>query len=226
MNQEINHEPAPSLPAYPGIAIQNVTLVLHDALAEQVCEQLMSVSVLGFDTETRPVFQKGQRHNGPHLIQLATEQQVFLFPVQGPALSERQHAVLKRILEAHHVLKAGFGLSDDLKSLKDKLGILTAPVLDLAKALRENKHADMGAKTAVAKFFGMQLSKSKKISTSNWAQHPLTEKQILYAANDAHVALLVYQHWQQRLELPHVVNAGKHAHGRMQSGIPEKVDIP
>jgi ribonuclease D len=41
----------------------------------------------------------------------------------------------------------------------------------------------------------MQLSKSKKTSTSNWAQQPLTDKQIAYAANDAHVALLVYQRW-------------------------------
>jgi ribonuclease D len=41
----------------------------------------------------------------------------------------------------------------------------------------------------------MQLSKSKKTSTSNWAQQPLTDKQITYAANDAHVALLVYQRW-------------------------------
>ena len=79
--------------------------------------------------------------------------------------------------------------------MKSKLGIVTTNVLDLAKAMRESKQRDMGAKAAVAKYFGMQLAKSKKTSTSNWAHQPLTEKQILYAANDAQVALLTYLRW-------------------------------
>ena len=52
------------------------------------------------------------------------------------------------------------------------------------------------AKTAVAKFFGQHLQKSKKISTTNWAMPRLSEKQILYAADDAHVALKLYRHWR------------------------------
>jgi RNA polymerase sigma factor for flagellar operon FliA len=47
----------------------------------------------------------------------------------------------------------------------------------------------------VAKFFGQALQKSKKISTTNWAASRLSEKQILYAADDAQVALRVYRHW-------------------------------
>jgi RNA polymerase sigma factor for flagellar operon FliA len=47
----------------------------------------------------------------------------------------------------------------------------------------------------VAKFFGLHLQKSKKISTTNWATSRLTEKQILYAADDAQVALRVYRRW-------------------------------
>ena len=54
---------------------------------------------------------------------------------------------------------------------------------------------DLGAKTAVAKFFGQKLQKSKKISTTNWALPRLNEKQILYAADDAQVALRVYRHY-------------------------------
>jgi len=43
---------------------------------------------------------------GPHLIQLATDEHAYLFPVTGtPAL-----AVLKAVLEAPGVLKVGFGL--------------------------------------------------------------------------------------------------------------------
>ena len=45
-------------------------------------------------------------------------------------------------------------------------------------------------------FFGQKLQKSKKIGTSNWSAARLNERQILYAANDAHVALQVYYAWQ------------------------------
>ncbi|MBC3876399.1 3'-5' exonuclease domain-containing protein 2 [Undibacterium sp. FT79W] len=180
-----------TLPLYPGIAEANIHIVADAASAAFAHLHLSQASVLGFDTETKPVFQKGQRHQGPHLIQLATETKAFLFPVVQAVNID----VVKAALEAQHILKVGFGLSDDLRHLKSKLDITTTNVLDLAKALRENRHQDMGAKAAVAKFFGMQLSKSKKTSTSNWAQQPLTDKQIAYAANDAHVALLVYQRW-------------------------------
>lgn len=180
-----------SLPLYPGIDPANIHIVTDTVSAAFAHRHLSQASVLGFDTETKPVFQKGQRHQGPHLIQLATETEAFLFPVVQTVNID----VVKAALEAPHILKVGFGLSDDLRHLKSKLNITTTNVLDLAKALRVNRHQDMGAKAAVAKFFGMQLSKSKKTSTSNWAQQPLTDKQISYAANDAHVALLVYQRW-------------------------------
>lgn len=193
-----------SLPLYPGIEPANIHIVTDTASADFAYRYLSQASVLGFDTETKPVFQKGQRHHGPHLIQLATDTKAFLFPVVQTVNID----VVKAALEAPHILKVGFGLSDDLRHLKSKLDIATTNVLDLAKALRVNRHQDMGAKAAVAKYFGMQLSKSKKTSTSNWAQQPLTDKQISYAANDAHVALLVYQRWlalqgaEQKTALP------------------------
>ena len=40
-----------------------------------------------------------------------------------------------------------------------------------------------------------QLQKSKKTGTSNWASPRLSERQMLYAANDAHVVLRLYREW-------------------------------
>jgi ribonuclease D len=37
-----------------------------------------------------------------------------------------------------------------------------------------------------------RFSKSRKASTSNWKQRRLTDKQILYAANDAFAAIRVF----------------------------------
>jgi ribonuclease D len=70
-------------------------------------------------------------------------------------------------------------------------------VLDLSRALRHGERNTIGAKTAVARFLGQRLQKSKRITTTNWALPRLSEKQILYAAEDAHVALRVYRRWRE-----------------------------
>ncbi len=180
-----------SLPPYPGIQAKDVLLVQTITDAEQAFAEMADADILGFDTESKPVFFKGQKSDGPHLIQLASDTRAYLFPLVKAVNTD----AVRAILESKQVLKVGFGLSDDIKHLKIKLAITPQNVLDLARALRESKHRDMGAKAAVAKFFGMNLQKSKKTSTSNWAAPMLNDKQIMYAANDAQVALLVYRKW-------------------------------
>lgn len=180
------------LPPYPGISLDHVHLVQSPLDAERALAALQVADVLGFDTESKPIFFKGQQSTGPHLIQLATDTQVFLFPVVAAGHTT---AVVKAVLESPQILKVGFGLSDDHKRLQAKLAISPQHVLDLSRALRGAERGDVGAKSAVAQYFGMRLQKSKKVSTSNWAASPLNERQIKYAADDAHVALLVYRRW-------------------------------
>ncbi|AMC35211.1 3'-5' exonuclease [Janthinobacterium sp. B9-8] len=180
------------LPPYPGISLSHVHLVQSLPDAERALVALQVADVLGFDTESKPVFFKGQQSTGPHLIQLATDTQVFLFPVVAAGHTT---VVVKAVLESPQILKVGFGLSDDHKRLHAKLDILPKHVLDLSRALRGAERGDVGAKSAVAQYFGMRLQKSKKVSTSNWAASPLNERQIKYAADDAQVALLVYRKW-------------------------------
>jgi len=188
----VNGNIYPELPLYAGIDLADVILV-DAAAADAALAALMATDAIGFDTESKPTFAKGEVSTGPHLIQLATDAKAYLFPVTGtPAV-----AVLRTILEAPQVLKVGFGLRDDLHRLQSKLGIGCASVLDLAIALRREKRGDVGAKTAVAQFFGQRMQKSKKTSTTNWSNPCLTERQMLYAANDAHVALRVYRAWRQ-----------------------------
>ena len=183
----------PALPPYQGISMANVRLVQSTADAEAALADLLAADAIGFDTESKPTFLKGEVSTGPHLVQLATDDTAYLFQIGAdPALAV---SVLKAILESGATLKVGFGLADDLRRLRAKLGIAGAQVLDLSVALRGEQRNDLGAKTAVAKFFGLHLQKSKKITTTNWANPRLTERQILYAADDAHVALKVYRRW-------------------------------
>jgi RNA polymerase sigma factor for flagellar operon FliA len=198
------------LPPYQGIALADVRLVRNRADADGALAALLASDAIGFDTESKPTFQKGEQSTGPHLVQLATDEHAYLFqigarPARAPEPAEGGTPapapvpgidVLRAVLESSAILKVGFGLGDDLRRLRAKLGIETRNVLDLSTALRRGERNALGAKTAVARFFGQRLQKSRKITTTNWALPRLTDKQILYAADDAHVALRIYRHWR------------------------------
>jgi len=186
-------EAVPELPPYDGIRLADVRLVKSAADAEAAQAALLAADAIGFDTESKPTFVKGESSDGPHLIQFADDRQAWLFQV-GDNFAHL--AVVKAVLESDMTLKIGFGLSDDIKRVRAKLGIEPLKVVDLGVVLRvPGQKNDLGAKSAVAKYFGQSLTKSKKISTTNWAAPRLNEKQILYAADDAQVALRVYRHW-------------------------------
>ncbi|MEO7580539.1 MAG: 3'-5' exonuclease [Massilia sp.] len=188
--------PEAELPPYAGLALADVRMVRSAADAAAALAALTACDVIGFDTESKPTFQKGEVSGGPHLVQLASDATAFLFQIGAEAAADAFAAELKAVLESPAILKVGFGLADDLKRLRAKLGIDTRNVLDLSTALRKGERNTLGAKTAVARFFGQKLQKSKKITTTNWALPRLSEKQILYAADDAHVALKIYRHWR------------------------------
>lgn len=186
------------LPPYDGIKMADVRLVKSEQDAADALAALSGMDVIGFDTESKPTFLKGEVSTGPHLVQLATDEAAYLFQIGAvPPID-----VLKAVLESKNILKVGFGLADDIKRLRAKLGIDAHNVLDLSTALRKNEKNTLGAKTAVARFFGQKLQKSKKITTTNWSLPRLSEKQILYAADDAHVALKIYRRWRADQGIP------------------------
>ncbi len=188
-------DPDALLPPYDGITMAKVRMVRSEQDAAEALAALSSTDVLGFDTESKPTFLKGEQSTGPHLVQLATDEVAYLFQIGGKPAGAAVE-VIKAVLESTTILKVGFGLKDDILRLQSKLGIGTHNVLDLSNALRKGERNTLGAKTAVARFFGQKLQKSKKITTTNWSLPRLSDKQILYAADDAHVALRVYRRWR------------------------------
>lgn len=186
---------ADDLPPYPGLDLDRITLVEGEAALAAAAAALRAAPVIGFDSESKPTFRKGEESTGPHLIQLATDDHAWLFQVANAAA----HPLLREILEAPDRLKVGFGLGNDRSALKRRLDIVPQNLLDLGETLRSAEHrGTVGAKVAVAHFFGQRLLKSKKTGTSNWAARRLDERQLRYAANDAHVALRLYHAWLAR----------------------------
>jgi len=170
--------------------LDRIELVADAAHAERAASELLAAAAWGFDTESKPIFLQGEASDGPHVVQLALPHKAFVFQLHDPGC----RAVAARLLAQPGIVKAGFGLGDDKKRIARKLGVEPQDVLDLNTVLRQRGwRREMGVKAAVAVLFQRRYQKSKKATTSNWANRSLTPAQLLYAANDAWAALRVYQ---------------------------------
>lgn len=105
-----------------------------------------------------------------------------------------QLSFLKSIIESQEIVKVGFGLNSDRGPLHRKLGIRLGATVELSQLLKQLRYKQaLGARAAVAIVLGQRLQKSKSVTTSNWAAPTLSPNQLLYAANDAFAALMVFQ---------------------------------
>jgi len=176
------------------LGLDRIRLVATPAQARQACDELAAAPVWGFDTESKPTFLKDQRSEGPHVVQLATLDLAWVFQLHDPGC----RAIVAELLALRGITKAGFGLGDDRQRIAAKLGVEPVDVLELNTVFRQRGYRkDMGVRGAVAVLFKRRFIKSRKATTSNWANPQLTEAQLLYAANDAWAALRVFQALQR-----------------------------
>ena len=177
------------LEAFDRLGLHQIELVASAQRANAALAALGNAAVLGFDTESKPTFAKNEASTGPHIVQLSTVHKAWIFQLED---SECRR-VVGTLLESRTITKAGFGLGDDKKRITYKLGVELQGVLDLNAVFRERGYRkDMGVRGAVAVLFNKRFIKSKKASTSNWANPQLTDAQLIYAANDAYAAMRVY----------------------------------
>ncbi len=177
------------LPPFERLGLDRITLVHSPGQAEKACAELAARAHWGFDTESKPTFRKDEVSDGPHIVQLATLEKAWVFQLHDSDC----RAMVAELLALRGVTKAGFGLGDDRKRITAKLGVEPADVLELNTVFRQQGYRkEMGVKGAVAVLFNRRFIKSKKATTSNWANPRLSEAQLMYAANDAWAAIRVF----------------------------------
>lgn len=147
--------------------------------------RLAGHTLLGFDTETRPAYTKGESHP-PSLLQLATVKEVFIFQLKHLGLPKP----LRRILADPSVIKAGVSLDYDIRELKSMAPFKPAGFVDLGDLAKKAGIHNHGLRGLAAALLGFRITKGAQ--TSNWARDELTPQQIRYAATDAWVGRKLY----------------------------------
>ncbi|KAB1441471.1 3'-5' exonuclease [Pseudodesulfovibrio senegalensis] len=147
---------------------------------------LRNEALLGFDTETRPVFKKGRKPNPPSLIQLAGEQNVYIFQIN---LLPMDNGLLD-LLSSKQVIKTGVSVHDDIIGLNKLAKFKAANFIDLGEISQKHQMQTHGLRNLAANLLGFRISKSAQCS--NWAKENLTRQQVTYAATDAWVSRKIY----------------------------------
>ncbi|MDN3919178.1 3'-5' exonuclease [Roseateles violae] len=182
------------LPPFEGLGLAQIVVPRTAAQFEAAVDELLASGVAGFDTEAKPTFAAGQASEGPHVLQFALADKAFIIQPQR----EGATAALTRLLEAESLTKVGFGLQSDRSQIQARFGLTMRAVLDLDGVFRRLGYPkSIGVRAAVGLMLGLRFHKSKKTTTSNWALPRLGERQLLYAANDAYAALMVYRALQR-----------------------------
>ena len=163
----------------------DVCLVSSPQDLERAVADIGQEGAVGFDTETRPAFRKGEVHL-PCLVQAATARAVYLFPLRRPDA----FAALSGILGEPRIAKAGVALADDLRPLKLVFPFVERSMVDLGVVARRAGFHQTGVRNLAGIFLGFRVPKGAR--TSNWAAPQLSSAQITYAATDAWVCRELY----------------------------------
>ena len=148
-------------------------------------EQLRKADVIGFDTETRPSFKKGQSYKMA-LIQLSTVETCYLFRTNIIGLPQP----LIDILEDPDLLKVGVSVHDDFHGLRRFTDINPESFIDLQNFVKQFKITDNSLSRLYGILFGQRISKAQRLT--NWEAAELSDAQQAYAALDAFACIRIY----------------------------------
>ncbi len=167
--------------AFPG----KITVVLSESEAEKAVDYLLSCSILGVDTETRPAFKRGQQHK-VSLLQVSSYEHCFLFRLNYLGMSPS----VIRLLTNKNVTMVGLSWHDDLMALHRRQDFEAGNFVDIQNIIGKIGIEDMSLQKLYANIFHKKISKRQRLT--NWDADILTDKQKLYAATDAWACIMLY----------------------------------
>lgn len=172
---------------YPG-GIKAVTVVDTAAKAKMALRALNKHTHIGFDTETKPTFQRGGKQHKVALLQLSTDDHCYLFRLNKDGIFD----MVKPLLENPDIIKVGLSVHDDYNAMRRRGDLQPAGFLDLQDYARCLHISDISLQKIYAIIFGARISKTQRLT--NWEADRLTEQQQIYAAIDAWACLRLYRH--------------------------------
>ena len=164
-----------------------IIVVDHQVEVAAAVAHLSNQKAIGFDTETKPSFKRGQNHKVA-LMQLATDEVCYLFRLNRIGYPDK----LAQLMSNPDVKKIGLSLRDDFAAIRQRSVGKPENFIDLQLFVDKFGIDDNSLQKIYALLFGKKISKSQRLS--NWEAPQLTPAQQAYAAIDAWACLRIYNH--------------------------------
>lgn len=161
--------------------------------AEAAVDFLLGQDILGVDTETRPSFKKGIRHE-VCLLQVSTLEVCYLFRLHLLGMTS---AILKLLTDTK-VPKIGLSWHDDLIVLHRRQDFVPGLFIEIQDIAKNFGIEDASLQKLYANIFHQKISKAQRLS--NWEAKELKEAQKLYAATDAWACIQLYNAFNELKE--------------------------
>lgn len=185
MNISISKQQLAALP--PAHYHGSIVIVDDPSGVESAVAYLRNTDLIGFDTETRPSFKKGQSYKVA-LLQLSSYETCFLFRLNKIGIPD----MLKDLLEDRDVKKVGLSIHDDFRNLNKIQQINPQGFVELQSYVTQWSIIDKSLSKLYGILFGKRLSKSQRLT--NWEAEQLAEAQQNYAALDAQACTEIYEY--------------------------------
>lgn len=143
-------------------------------------------NLVGFDTESRPAFLKGQKFP-VSIIQMATSDDAFIFQLKKIGF----HPEIRKFLSNPEISKIGVGVHDDIHRLKAMADFEPASFVDLSCLAKSKGLIQTGVRALAARYLGRKLVKSSQ--KTNWSKTDLSDRQLRYASTDAWICLSLFE---------------------------------
>ena len=163
----------------------DIHVIDKEEQVKKAIDEIRKHKVIGFDTESKPAFRRGE-YNPVALLQMALPEKVYLFRINHTGFT----LDMASVFEDKNILKVGVAINDDLKELQHFQDYDPKSVIDLASMADEKGILNGGVRGLTALLLGFRISKRQQ--TSNWENRVLTPAQVSYAATDAWVCLNIY----------------------------------
>lgn len=185
MGLEISKEKINELP----IEIFEGEIIVIDKVEDvaSAVDYLKQFEVIGFDTETKPVFKKNVWRKVA-LMQLSTMDKCFLFRLNRIQYPDE----LDDLICSKDVMKIGLSLRDDFAALRKRTDCPPLNFRDLQDIVHDYGIKDLSLQKIYAILFEKKISKNQRLS--NWEAKTLKQSQKMYAAIDAWACLKIYNH--------------------------------
>ncbi|MDR0668320.1 MAG: 3'-5' exonuclease domain-containing protein 2 [Prevotellaceae bacterium] len=164
-----------------------ITVVAGRRSLREAVRYLSTQSMLGFDTETKPMFIAGRRNNNTvALLQLTTDERAYLFRLNKIGLPRS----IADLLASKDILKVGAAIHEDMRQLQAAFFFRPAGFVDIQRVVPFYGFVEKGVKKLAARILHVHISKNQQLS--NWESPMLTRSQCLYAATDAWVCREIF----------------------------------